>query len=177
MALPSEVRMQIWRHLTEEEIEFDAVNNEASVARQVNHLPSNPAVPLLLLCQQARAEVVMIPRTSLIARMEEWQCWRWLGVTSAAYRSHIKFIRLRDTLAFPGWHTMSADAIKSGVEQGWKKVEIVFNSEYQRREDSDKVRRRPEERIIKLEVSEPLELPLMEVPASKCQRYLQYVAR
>ena len=72
---------------------------------------------------------------------------------------------------------MSADAIKSGVEQGWKKVEIVFNSGYQRREDSDKVRRQPEERIIKLEVSEPLELPLMEVPASKSQRYLQYVAR
>ena len=168
MSLPAELRIKIWGHCLPTEIEFDVDVSFAGLRPspttiQVSHLPSNPAVPLLLICQQVAAEVATIPRPSLIAALDGRRYVEWLRNTPMSYRRHLSTIRLRETrpsleCSFPTAKIEAMSVVIKKLQVGyyWKNVEIISESGWQLRVEQDKVEFQTEERTIELEVSEPL---------------------
>ena len=100
MDLPTETRVEIFRHLIPEQV---TVNVEVGPARFLSGyivlksplfaVPSNPALSLLLSNSAIKAEVLLLPKPVLVAYFGGACQWphvtQWLRKTSPSYRANI----------------------------------------------------------------------------------------
>lgn len=127
ISLPTEVRMLIWSYAVAGEVEIDPSESPGQTAS----LPSNPALPILLVCRQANLEVAGV-QTALVARVHELDLTYWLRKTSLRYKRHLKLIRVRNNRAFakPDMrrHIVACQPsdqfAKAALERYWREVSI-----------------------------------------------------
>ena len=163
MALPLEIRLNIWKHVIPQEVEVNMVDRTTRNSKfgpRVGSLPLSPMIPLKLICRKANIEISTLPKPILCATAEKTNLSAALGLATAEFRRSIKRIKETGMMVpfyYAGDRFSSNQALKekrllSDASQYFGAVKIIY-SKFGKPEFGQAY---DEEYEVHLEVKEPL---------------------